>query len=98
MEKIGLHDAMAKSSNCRIRVWELPGTHVEVKDLPLNASVEKTFVTKIFSNLWQVGIQFLLAGDSKPNMSAIAEFSTLDELLKTYPQFSEITGELYALV
>ena len=98
MGNICLDEAMSKTSNFRVRMWELPGSHVEVADIPENAAITKTFVAKNLDNQWQVGIEFMIDGNLSSKMNAIAEFSTLDELKANYPQFSEIPGDLYALI
>jgi len=97
LENIRLHEAMKKANDCRIRAWEVYGLHIEVQDLPKNAKVQKTFVFKIFEELWQVGIEYTIKGNSVPDKVSVAEFSTLEELQKKYPQLFELDGDLYAL-
>ena len=94
---IRLSEAMTKAIDCRIRAWEVYGLYIDVTGLPENTKVRKTFVLKLFEDPWQVGIEYNVKGNPKPNMDAIAEFSTLEELKKKYPQLFELEGDLYAL-
>lgn len=94
---IRLYEAMTKAINCRIRVWEVYGLHIDVEGLPKNAKVRKTFVFKRFDDPWQVGIEYTVKGSPQPEKDATDECSTLEELKKKYPQLFELEGDLYAL-
>lgn len=98
-EHITLQTALTMPLNQSFRLWEVPGLHISVKNLPGGATVLKTFVMQLCNHYMTIGIEFTLSGDlgtSFGNISGIAKASSLEELRKEFPQLFELEGTLYA--
>ena len=96
-KNIRLLEAMTQSNDCQVRAWEVYGLHIDANNLPANAKVKKTFVFKFSEDQWQVGVEYTVEYNQKPEMVSIDEFSTLKDLQKKYPQLFKLEGDLYAL-
>lgn len=100
-EHVRLEEAMTMDIEQPCRVWSVSGLHVEDEDIPKDANVKSTIVAKSFDGeRWAVGVDFSTVSDDNtvPNyfIGTIAEFSSLEELRKTFPQLFELEGELFA--
>lgn len=95
-ENIRLQEAMSMDIQQEVRVWETPGAQVQDSDLPKDAKVSETFVSKQDDYCWKVGMNWTIEGDLNSYTGTVAEFSTLEELQSQFPQLFELEGNLFA--
>ena len=93
---IKLQEAMTMDLKQLVRVWDLPGLHVEDEDIPKDANVSTTFVMKFPDERIQLGIFWTVKSDKATHSGVIAEVSKLEELQEKFPHLFEINGNLFA--
>ena len=97
-ETIALQEAMTMPLTQSVRVWHIPGLHIEDEDIPKNADVQTTFVMKTHRGHIEVGINYTVEveGDVNSYTGIVAEVSALEELKDKFPKLFELNGSLYA--
>ena len=96
-DNLKLKEAMTMDLSQRIRVWNIPGLHVKVDNLPEKATVQKTFVMMTSNGNWQVGLEYTVEGETGKYIGLVLKCSSLQELLDKMPELFEVAGDLYAL-
>ena len=93
-DKINLKEAMTTALSKRIRVWNIPGLHVKVDNLPEKATVQKTFVMMTSNGNWLAGISCTIEGETGECIVIVLNCSSLQELLDKIPELFEVDGSL----
>ena len=76
------------------RVWNIPGLHLMIENLPENATTTKTLVMLTSSGKWIVGLEFNIEGHTGDYITNIAEFTSLQELFDNLPEFAKLEENL----
>ena len=95
-DHINLQEAMTMDISQSIRIWGVPGLHVQDEDIPANANVQKTFVMMLPDGYLELKVQWTVEGDKMTYIGTVAEFSTLEELKEQFPNLFELEGTLIA--
>ena len=69
-----------------IRMWEVPELEINVKNLPQNATLEKSFIMLTSSDKWHLGLEWTIKGHTGRYFASILECSSLQELLDKLPE------------
>lgn len=67
-DNIKLHEAMTMELKQTVRVWSIPGIHVEVEKLPENATDIKTLASKISGGTFAVAVEWTVEKETKPDV------------------------------
>ena len=110
---IKLQDALSMDIEQNIRIWFILGLHINIEDIPENATGIRTLVVKTSNGTIAVTVEwfakkkldvnlidkFFLPYDErlKHCMKIVAKVSEIEELQNTFPQLFELEGYLYAL-
>ena len=110
---IKLQDALSMNIEQSRRIWFLLGLHVDIEDIPANATGIRTLVIKAPNDTIGVAVtwfakkkfdvevvdKFFLPYDegSKQYLKIVTKVSRIEELQKTFPQLFELEGYLDAL-
>ncbi len=100
VENISLDEAMTKSlAQEGIRMWLIPGIHVQGKEIPENADSQHTCVVRMKDGHLKVAVQYIPEGATPEKMETffVDELSSLEELKAKYPVFAELKGNLLAM-
>ena len=89
-----LREATAKSLDGNVRTWELDGIHIPL-DIPDDVISAKTIVLKPDNDDFCLAVKLIYA-TSKTFTDEVAEFSTLEDLQKYYPNLFNLHGKLSA--
>lgn len=95
IEKVRLEKAMTMELKQHFRTWQISGLPIEYKYIPEGANVEYTIVMPNYErSIFSVGVQF--TSNKETYIYNVAEFSSLEEMQKTFPHLFELEGDLYA--
>ena len=111
--KIKLQDAMSIDIEQSNRIWFVLGLHIDIEDIPENATGIRTLVVKTSKGIIAVAVdwfakenidikvanEFFLPYDEglKHYMKIVSKVSKIEELQNTFPQLFELEGYLDAL-
>ena len=110
---IKLQDALSMDIEQSTRIWFVLGLHINIDDIPKDATGIRTLVLKTSNSTIAVTVEwfakkkfdvnlvdkFFLPYDEglKHYMKLVANVSKIEELQNTFPQLFELEGYLYAL-
>ena len=69
-DNIKLHEAMTMELKQTLRVWSVPGIHVEVEKLPENATNIKTLAAKCSDGNFAVAVEWTAKEETKPDVES----------------------------
>lgn len=96
MESVRLQQSMTIQLEHPFRVWSVHGLHIEDSDIPKDANVNATIVSRnLDGDRFVVGVDFTTAQEEQ-YICTVAVFSDLEELQKNFPHLFKLEGELYA--
>ena len=111
--KIKLQDALSIDIEQNNRIWFVLGLHIDIEDIPENATGIRTLVVKTSNGTIAVTVEWF--AKKKPDIKVVDEFflpydeglkhyikivtkvSKIEELQNTFPQLFELEGYLDAL-
>ena len=93
-EHIKLQEAMTKAIKQKLRLWDIPGLHIEDEAVPKNVNISKTYVLKVFDLYYSLGVE--IENEKGPAMHNVGDFSSLEDLRRKFPHIFELDGNLIA--
>lgn len=83
-ETIKLREAMTMDLKQSCRLWTTPGIHVEIENVPENATNIKTTVCSLYGVTYSIGVEWTVKKDTKPVTKVNHYFLDFDREPKTY--------------
>lgn len=77
-------------------VWNTPGNQVDRQENSTNQITAETFVMKTFHTPFILGVRFFIEGQQYSG--TVAQFFSLEEMQKNYPELFELEGSLHAII